>query len=186
MVATNSSGPSQVTVQEAVTNAPILTSDTVKSDVVRDKRLIVLFFDLSAMQPEELERAAKSAQDYVNKQMSPADLVSVVTLGDSMSVVQDFTTDRAALKKAVSSINGEEGQGFEQGLTGTADGTADTGAQYTPDDTEYNLFNTDRRLMAITRLAKSLSKLPQKKSVLYFAGGMQRTGWRISRSCARL
>ena len=169
-------GPSQVTVQEAVKNAPILTGDSVKAEAVRDRRLIILFFDLSAMEPEEVDRAVKSATDYVNKQMSPADLVSVITLGNSMTVTQDFTNDHAALKKALTAINGEEGQGFEQGLTGSSDGTADTGAQYTPDDTEYNLFNTDRRLMAINTLAKSLSKLPQKKSVLYFAGGMQRTG----------
>ena len=169
-------GPSQMTVQEAVTNAPILSGENVKAEAVRDRRLIVLFFDLSAMEPEEVDRAVKSATDYVNKQMSPADLVSVITLGNSMTVNQDFTNDHAALKKALVAINGEEGQGFEQGLTGSSDGSADTGAQYTPDDTEYNLFNTDRRLMAINTLAKSLSKLPQKKSVLYFAGGMQRTG----------
>ncbi len=170
-------GPSEVTVQEAVTNAPILTGDGVKAESVRDRRLIILFFDLSAMEPEEVDRAAKSATDYVNKQMSPGvDLVSVITLGSSMTVTQDFTNDHAALKKALAAINGEEGQGFEQGLIGSSDGSADTGAQYTPDDTEYNLFNTDRRLMAINTLAKSLSKLPQKKSVLYFAGGMQRTG----------
>src|ERR1051326_5995289 len=40
---------------------------------LKDRRLIVLFFDLSSMQPEEIERAAKSAIDYTEKQMSPAD-----------------------------------------------------------------------------------------------------------------
>ena len=78
-------GPSQVTVQEAVKNAPIMTGDSVKAEAVRDRRLIILFFDLSAMEPEEVDRAVKSATDYVNKQMSPADLVSVITLGNSMT-----------------------------------------------------------------------------------------------------
>ncbi|HLH05939.1 MAG TPA: VWA domain-containing protein [Terriglobales bacterium] len=173
---TEAHGPSQVTVQQAVTNAPILSGAKVAPDEVRDKRLILLFFDLSAMEPEEVDRAVKSAMNYVDKQMSPADLVSIVTLGNSMSVVQDFTTDHEALKRVLNGINNEEGQGFEQGQTGSSEGTPDTGSQFTPDDTEYNLFNTDRRLMAISTLAKALAQLPQKKSVLYFAGGMQRTG----------
>src|SRR5579862_4332226 len=36
---------------------------------LKDRRLIVLFFDLGSMQPQEVERAAQSALDYVNKQM---------------------------------------------------------------------------------------------------------------------
>src|SRR5262249_11533277 len=41
---------------------------------------------------------------------------------------------------------------------------------------EYNIFNTDRRLQALVSLANDLSGVPQRKSVIYFSGGMQRTG----------
>jgi len=51
---------------------------------LKDRRLILLFFDLTSMQPEEVERAAKSALQYVDKQMSPADLVAVVSLSNSL------------------------------------------------------------------------------------------------------
>lgn len=50
----------------------------------KDRRLIVLFFDLSAMQPDEIDRAVTSAERYVDTQMAPADLVSVVSLGSSL------------------------------------------------------------------------------------------------------
>jgi VWFA-related protein len=167
----------QAAVQGTAPSAPsILSNVKVAPEAVRDRRLIVIFFDLSSMQPEEIERAVKAAQAYVAKQMSPADLVSIITLGDSMEVAQDFTTDRDALDKALAKLNPGEGQGFENGDTGDSEGTPDTGAQFTADDTEYNLFNTDRRLMAINSLAQSLAKIEQKKSVLYFSGGLEKTG----------
>ncbi len=41
---------------------------------MRGRRLIVLFFDLSSMQPEEVQRAVKAAHDYVDHKLAPADL----------------------------------------------------------------------------------------------------------------
>jgi VWFA-related protein len=128
------------------------------------------------MEPDETERTLKAVGNYIDKQMSPADLVAIVTLGDSMQVAQDFTSDRNTLRKAVAKINGNEGQGFEAGSTGDSTTGSDTGAQFTTDDTEYNIFNSDRRLIAISSLAQSLSRFQQKKSVLYFSGGLQQTG----------
>jgi VWFA-related protein len=40
----------------------------------KDRRLIILFFDLSAMEPEEIQRAVSSAVRYVDTQMTAADL----------------------------------------------------------------------------------------------------------------
>ena len=143
---------------------------------LKDRRLIILFFDLSSMQPEEAERAAKSALDYVDKQMSPADIVSVVSLSNSLSVDLDFTADRESLRKVLQNFDVGAGQGFELGDTGDTDATPDTGASFTADETEYNIFNTDRRLQALRSIANSLSRVQQRKSLLYFSSGMQRTG----------
>ena len=143
---------------------------------MRDRRLIVLLFDLSSMQPDEIERAATAAQKYVDQQMAPADLVSVLSLGSSLQVNQDFTSDRAALKKILQGFNTGAGQGFEEGSTGTTEGTPDTGQPFTADDTEYNIFNTDRRLEALRSIAEKLSHIEQKKSLIYFSSGMDRTG----------
>ncbi len=128
------------------------------------------------MQPDEIERSANAAQDYLNKQMEPADLVSVVSLGDTIMVNQDFTSDRDKLKAVLQSFNAGAGAGFELGSTGTTEGTADTGQSFTVDDTEYNIFNTDRRLQALRAVAEQVANVPQKKSLIYFSSGMQRTG----------
>ena len=142
----------------------------------KDRRLIVLLFDLSAMEPEEIERAVTSAVHYVDSQMAPADLVAIVSLGNSLMVNQDFTTDHELLKTELLAFNAGTGQGFEQGSTGGTEGTADTGQSFTADDTEYNIFNTDRRLEAIRSVAERLSHVQQKKSLIYFSSGMDRTG----------
>jgi len=142
----------------------------------KDRRLIVLFFDLSAMEPDEIDHAVTSAERYVDTQMAPADLVSIVSLGSSLLVNQDFTADHALLKKQLAQFSTGSGQGFEEGTTGTTEGTPDTGQPFTADDTEYNIFNTDRRLEALRSVAERLAHVQQKKSLIYFSSGMDRTG----------
>ena len=61
------------------------------------------------------------------------------------------------------------------GSTGD-DSEADTGAAYTQDDTEFNIFNTDRKLAALESAVKMLGSLPEKKALVYFASGMTLTG----------
>jgi VWFA-related protein len=140
------------------------------------RRLIVLFFDLSSMQPEELQRAVKAAHDYVDRKLSPSDAIAVAAFSTSLQVAQDFTADRAQLDAAIDAYGGAEGQGFEAGATGDPEGTPDTGTAFTPDDTEFNIFNTDRRLDALQTLSDALAGIEQKKSVIYFSSGMNQTG----------
>ncbi len=146
------------------------------ADQFKDRRLIVLFFDLSAMEPDEIDHAITAATNYVDKQMAPADMVSIVSLGSALLVNQDFTSDHDLLKKQIQAFGEGSGQGFEEGTTGTTEGTPDTGQPFTADDTEYNIFNTDRRLEAIRSVAEKLSHMQQKKSLIYFSSGMDRTG----------
>ena len=160
----------------APTNSAPAQPPAISESDLRDRRLIVLFFDLTSMQPEEIERAAKSALQYTDKQMSPADIVSVVTLSNSLTVNLDFTADKEQLKTVLTGLDPGAGQGFEQGAAGDADDTPDTGAAFTADETEYNIFNTDRRLQALRSIAENLSRVQQRKSLLYFSSGMQRTG----------
>jgi VWFA-related protein len=158
------------------TQAPSVKPAANPSDQFKDRRLIVLFFDLSAMEPDEIDRAITSAEHYVDTQMAPADLVSIVSLGSALLVNQDFTSDHALLKKQLQAFGEGSGQGYEEGTTGTTEGTPDTGQPFTADDTEYNIFNTDRRLEALRSVAEKLVHVQQKKSLIYFSSGMDRTG----------
>ena len=156
--------------------SPATAPVTGSTNPFKDRRLIVLFFDLSAMEPDEIDHAVTSAEHYVDTQMAPADFVSIVSLGSSLVVNQDFTSDHDLLRKQIQAFGEGSGQGFEEGTTGSTEGTPDTGQAFTADDTEYNIFNTDRRLEALRSVAEKLSHLEQKKSLIYFSSGTDRTG----------
>jgi VWFA-related protein len=153
---------------------PASPLEAAKADM-HGRRLIVLFFDLSSMQPEEVERSVKAARDYIDHRLSPADLIAVVSFSTTLRVDQDFTADRDRLAAAIDTYGGADGQGFEAGAT-PDDDTADNGTAFTADDTEFNIFNTDRRLDALQTLADQLAGIEQKKSVIYFSSGMSQQG----------
>jgi VWFA-related protein len=141
-----SPGPSQQTASGPVTPAkPILTTKDA-DQALNNKRVIVLFFDLSAMGPDETERSIQAARKYVQTKMTAADLIAIVTLASSLRLDQDFTGDQARLLRVLNRFSHSEGQGMDNGSTGDADGIEESGNGYTPDETEYNQFNTDRKL----------------------------------------
>jgi len=155
--------------------------------VLQDHRLLVFFFDLSSMQPDELMRALKASSDFVATKMTPADLIAVVTYSASLRVVQDFTNNHDSLKKVLHTILvGDQSSSLaSQGAIGEAGGTDSSGMEivtqdvsdaFTPDETEFNIFNTDEKLAAIESLATMLRSVPGRKSVIHFSSGITRTG----------
>jgi len=85
-----------------------------KPEDLRNHRLIVMFFDLTSMQPEDLDRSVIAAEDFLKNKMQPADLVALVSLGDTLKVDQDFTADKNALIHEVAVYNGTEGQALRK------------------------------------------------------------------------
>jgi VWFA-related protein len=150
------------------------SGETRPSADMKDRRLIVLFYDLGAMQPEEVSRAVQSGRDYVEKKMAPADILAVVSLATSLSVDQDFTADKTALLAALNRLSPVEGSGAA--AVADAEIAPDTGNAFVADDTEFNIFETDRRLDALRAVADVLAGIEQKKSIIYFSGGVTEQG----------
>lgn len=142
----------------------------------RDRRLILLFFDFSSMDPEQIDRSVDAAKKFVETKIQAADLIALVSLATNMRVDLDFTDDKVKLLAALSAYTSGEGQGFENGSTGTAEGAAETSGSFTPDDTDFNAFSADRKLLALQSLMQALGKLPQKKSLIYFSNGISQSG----------
>src|SRR3974390_2771181 len=142
----------------------------------RDRRLMLLFFDFSAMEPEEIDRAVEAGKKYVQTNMQPADMVALVSLATNMKLDLDFTADKQKILSVLSSYNGTEGQGFENGTTGSSEGSAETAGSYTADDTDYNTFSADRKLLALQSIMQAMGKIPQKKSLIYFSNGISQSG----------
>jgi len=140
----------------------------------KDRRLLVLFFDQAGMAVAEQLRAQQAALQFLSTQIAQSDLVAVMTYSTSLAVLQDFTADRDLLTRVVKGIPIGD-VGMSNGSTGS-DAEGDSGAAYTQDDTEFNVFNTDRKLAALESAVKMLGGLPEKKALVYFASGMTLTG----------
>ncbi len=141
---------------------------------LKNRRLVVLLFDASSMQPEELERAIASGHDYIAKRLTPADLVAIASVSSALQIVQDFTADREMLSAALDRFSGVDTVGFEEGTTLTGEETDADG--FVADESEFNIFNTDRRLAAIEQLSDALAPIQQKKSIVYFSSGVTERG----------
>jgi len=140
----------------------------------RNRRLMVMFFDMTSMPIQDQKRAQVAALKFLHTQITPADLLAIMTFSSDVKVVQDFTDDRDLLEKDIKSLVIGEGQGFE--ISNQDDSASDTGAAFQQDDTEFNIFNTDRQLSALETAVKMLGSLNEKKSLVYFASGIQRNG----------
>jgi VWFA-related protein len=140
----------------------------------RDKRLMVMFFDMTSMPIQDQMRAQAAALKFLNTQMTASDLMAIMTFASDIKVVEDFTDDRDLLTQDIKKLVIGEGQGLDE--TVSDDSASDTGAAFQQDDTEFNIFNTDRQLSALESAVKMLASLNEKKALVYFASGMTRNG----------
>jgi len=171
-------GPEETTVTGAAASTPaglLHSSNAIPLDA-RDRRLMLLFFDFSGMDPEQIERAVDSAKKFVKEKMMPADMIALVSLSTNMRVDLDFTADQSKVLSILSAYTSSQGQGFDAGAEGSAEGTAETGGSFTPDDTDYNTFTADRKLLALQAIMQALGKINQKKSIIYFSNGITQSG----------
>jgi VWFA-related protein len=143
----------------------------------RDRRLMVFFFDFSSMPQTDQVRARDAALKFLGAQLTPSDLVSIMTFASELEVQQDFTQDRDLLAEVIKSFRiGEGSELATEGATDDEDNEADTGAAFTADESEFNIFNTDRKLTALETAVKMLASLPEKKAFVYFSSGVGKTG----------
>jgi VWFA-related protein len=140
----------------------------------KNKRLMLLFFDMAGMPIADQLRSQQAAEKFIKEQMTASDMVGVMTYTTDLNLLLDFTDDREKLASTIKGLTVAD-NGMANGSTGS-DSDADSGAAYTADASEFNLFNTDRKLAALESTAKMLGVLPEKKALVYFASGMSRTG----------
>ena len=154
-----------------------LPTHPLTSDEVAGHRLLTLVFDTSSMQPDEVQKAADAAVKWVDGQMTGADLVEVAAINSSLRVLTDFTSSRERLRSVLSAFSATDGTAFTPVDASTAsadeaaiDDSIDQSAR------ELDTFNNDVRLRALKTLAEALQPIQQKKAIIYFSSGMQRSG----------
>jgi VWFA-related protein len=167
-------GSEDVKIYKQLTRTQLKPEDP-ESTRYRNRRLLALYFDMSAMRPADQMRALSAAQQFVRNQLTTVDLVSILRYqGGSVDILQDFTADRNKLLSILETMVVGEGQGSATDIDDAS--SADTGAAFGQDDSEFNVFNTDRQLSALQTAAKMLGQLNEKKSLIYFASGLRLNG----------
>jgi hypothetical protein len=111
----------------------------------KDRRMLVLYFDLMAMPIIDRARAFAAAQEFIRTKMQPGDLLAIMTASDDVAVKQDFTDDRDRLL-----------QTFDQLI---ADSGPESGAA----------VDADRQLTRLHTAVNMLGSLQGKKALVYFA-----------------
>ena len=142
----------------------------------KDRRLLVLYFDFSSMPPTDQIRAQKAALKFLDEQMTESDLVAVMSYTNELKVIQDFTSDRELLRDVIRSFRIGDSSELAEFVETDSDLQQDNGDAFTADDTEFNIFNTDRKLSALESAARMLASLPEKKAFVYFSSGVGKTG----------
>jgi len=141
----------------------------------KDHRLLALYFDMTAMGQSDQLRALDAALKFIRTQMTAVDLVAILEYeGSSVEVRQDFTADRNHLLSILETMEVGEGQGDAEAADDAS--SADTGAAFGQDDSEFNIFTTDRQLAALQTAAEALGRLSEKKSLIFFASGLNLNG----------
>jgi len=94
-------------------------------------------------------------------------------------VLPDFAADRGKVARVLSTHRPPEGTAprppdASKAAPGEAAAAATDDA--TTETSDLDLFNNDIRLRALKTLADTLAPIEQKKSIIYFSAGMQRSG----------
>jgi VWFA-related protein len=152
-----------------------IAPETEDNERYKNRRLLALYFDMSAMRPADQLRALSAAKQFVRTQMTTVDLVAILRYqGGAVDILQDFTADRNKILSILETLVVGEAQGDTETIDDSS--SADTGAAFGQDDSEFNVFNTDRQLSALETAAKMLGQLNEKKSLIYFASGLRLNG----------
>jgi len=117
----------------------------------QDRRSLCLLFDLNSMSAPEQLRAQEAAIKFVEEQMKPSDVVTVMTFTTELKVVLDFSGDRDILIAALHEI---------VPATASANATGDVSS----------------RLQAIQNAATMLEAVPGKKALILFSNASSSIG----------
>src|SRR5271170_8265206 len=128
------------------------------------KHYLVLFFDNSTMDFGAQGRARQAAAKFIDANGGPNRLMAIVNFGGALQIAQNFTEDTTRLKKVVNGIK------FSAVAPNASDASAP--AQL---NTAMASFGARDVLYGLRDLAKSLSSMPGRKTVIFITGGFPLT-----------
>ncbi|MBV9608185.1 MAG: VWA domain-containing protein [Acidobacteria bacterium] len=132
---------------------------------ISQQHYLVLFFDNSTMDAADQMRARQAAAKFIESNASAQNLMAVVDFGGTVRIAQNFTTDSERLKRAVANVKfsslSPNPEVASLGMPMLLDTQAD--------------FGTRTVMLALRSMAKSLSSVPGRKSLIFLTTGFPMT-----------
>jgi hypothetical protein len=125
------------------------------SPLAQQKKYLVLFFDLSSMNPGDQIQARTAAVKFIDANAGPNRVMAVVNFGGSLQVTQNFTDDIERLKAAANGVR-------MSAVTTTASAG---GPRIMSQFGQYSM------VLALRNMAKNLSEIPGRKTLVLFSAG---------------
>jgi VWFA-related protein len=138
------------------------------------KHYLVLFFDNSTMDYGDQARARQAAAKFIDTNGGPNRLMAIVNFGGALQIAQNFTDDPQRLKNVVNGVK----------FSAVAPNASDSGAPQL--NAQMASFGARDVLYAIKDLAKNLSAIPARKTVILITGGFPLTPEIMSEATAAI
>src|ERR1700722_14052120 len=161
------------------------------------RHYMVLFFDNSSMVLGDQPSARAAAGKFIDAYAGPDRVMAIVNFGGTMQFAQNFTMDATRLKQAVSGIstssvspNASASTGGLANSTGGAMNanlsTARLQAGVPSLGNAAGDFGAYTLLLSLRQLAKSLTSIPGRKSLILFTAGFELSPERVSELTATI
>ncbi len=140
-----------------------------------DRRYMVLFFDDSTMDMGDQARARDAAQKFIDANAGPDRVMAVVDFTGALRIIQNFTADGIRLKQAATSMkpSAVSPNAANPALADTsALGNFGGGPGLPNAEADFGVHTL---LLGIRSLARNLSSVPGRKSVVLFTAGFPLT-----------
>jgi VWFA-related protein len=140
------------------------------------KRYLVLFFDNSTMDAGDQVRARQAAAKFIDANASPNHLMAIVDFGGSVQIAQNFTADAERLKQVVaglkySNVSPNASASATSPVQVASLGASPIGAGMPNLGNAESDFGVHTALLALRSLAKNLSSVPGRKTLVMLSAG---------------
>jgi len=138
------------------------------------RRYLVLFFDNTNMAINDQSRARNAALKFLDANTGPDRYIAIVDFGGTLRVSQNFTTDADRLKQVVrnlkfSVVAGPADVQASQPISASTQGIPQFGGPQLADGSANFAIRT--LLLGLRDIAKGMSAIPGRKSLILFSAG---------------
>src|SRR6202453_3609211 len=131
---------------------------------------MVLFFDNSTMDMGDQAQARTAAAKFIDANAGPNRLMAIADFGGSVHISQNFTADASRLKQVVAGLQGSAVSPNAQPPLLASLGAPPLGPSLSNAEADFGVQSV---LLALRSLAKSLSTVPGRKTLVMLTAGFK-------------